>query len=58
MSSSPIKPAAKDGQARQQAALQRWSVIRLVKSCDPEAEEVARKEKLQVNLKCLFIFWK
>jgi hypothetical protein len=53
--SSPIKSAYNDGQARRQAAQRRWSVIRLVKSCDPEAEEVARKEKLQVNLKCLLI---
>ena len=46
-----MKSAAKDGQARRQAAHKRWSVICLVKSCDTEAEEVARKEKLQVNVK-------
>ena len=47
---SRIQSATKDGKARRQAAQQRWSVIRLVKSCDTEAEEVARKEKLQVNV--------
>ena len=36
-------------QARREAAQQRWSIIRLVKNSDTEAEQIARKEKLQVT---------
>ena len=36
-------------QARRQTAQQRWSIIRLVKNSDTEAEQIARKEKLQVK---------
>ena len=37
----------KQNLARHEAALQRWSILRLVKNCDTEAEQVARKEKMQ-----------
>ena len=46
---SSRKPDREVAQARLQAAQQRWSIIRLVKNSDTEAEQIARKEKLQVN---------
>ena len=46
---SSRKPDREVAQARLQAAQQRWSIIRLVKNSDTEAEQIARKEKLQVK---------
>ena len=40
---------ARESKIRRLKAQQSWSILRLVRNCDTEAEEIARREKLQVS---------